>query len=60
VIAEPSDDTVHSGEVVDVVMSGFMADLPEAIKPGARFEVHEGATIVAHGEALGIYLPQGS
>jgi hypothetical protein len=57
-IAEPSNDTVHSGEAIDVLMSGFMADLPGAIQPGTRFEVREGRTIVAEGEVTAKYLPQ--
>jgi len=52
VIAEPSDDIVHAGEVVDLVMTGLMADLPEAIQPGTRFEVREGSTTVAMGEVI--------
>jgi translation elongation factor EF-Tu-like GTPase len=55
IIAEPSNDTVHSGEAIDVVMSGLMADLPNAIQPGTRFEVREGPTIVAEGRVIARY-----
>lgn len=59
-IAEPSNDTIHSGEVVDVLMGGFMADLPEVIQSGTRFEVREGGSAVADGEVIDRYLRPGS